>query len=92
MMTGMKHEKSITQQLGETIRKLRTAAKMSQKELADKASALLPGDQRIYDTDLSKFENRGETITSINKIEALLSVFDQKIVTSEKKTLSISER
>lgn len=85
----MNTEKSIAQQLGETVRSLRTAAKMSQKELAEKASAKLPGDQRIYDTDLSKFENRGEVITSVVKIDALLSVFNQKLGL-EKKTLSIS--
>lgn len=84
-MSGMDKKTTFSQQLGEKICTLRQSLGFTQKELADKASELLPEGERIYQTDLSTFEKRGERLTSINKIEALLTALGFGLTVSEKK-------
>jgi transcriptional regulator with XRE-family HTH domain len=80
---------NLLKMLGNLIYKLRTEAKMTQGDLAQKASAFLDGGT-IYRTDLSAFENHGRNITAVDKIDALLQVFGYGLIPSEKKTSLIS--
>lgn len=78
-------EESVLQTLGERIASLRKQAKLTQEDVCEKASALLNGN-KIYRSDLSAFEKRGEKITGADKIDALFRVFGHQLTASEKKT------
>lgn len=82
----MEHEKTFLQRLGEKAKELRLASGMTQGEVAQKASELLPGDEKIYRPDLSAFEKKGEKITSASKINAIFSLFNYEWEPAEKKT------
>lgn len=75
------NEKDYYKIIGELVRKLRTQAKMTQNEVAEKSG--------VYRTDLSAFENRGEKIRAADKIDAILKVFGYTLASTEKKTTEI---
>lgn len=74
-------EKDIRKKLGEKARKLRRAAKKTQKEIAEEIG--------IYQNDLSAFENHGNKL-GLDKINELFDYFGYEINVSEKKTTLIS--
>lgn len=77
-MSGM-NEQPLSQKLGKKVRELRKKLGLTQQELAEKASAILPDNDRIYQTDLSSFEKRGEKLSSVDKIGALFSVLGYEL-------------
>jgi len=71
---------SIRKQLGHKFKELRAEKKKSQKEVADALG--------LYPTDLSAFENKGEKIGSIEKINALFEHLGYEL-TPQKKNSTI---
>lgn len=67
----------ILQELGQKIRDLRKKAKISQAELAE-----LTG---FTQSEISLFENRGEKITSVERIDRLLNALGYQIELTQKK-------
>ena len=68
---------NIYMQLGEAFRQLRKKAKLSQKEISDKTG--------ISQTEISKFESKGEEIRSVARVNTLLNALGFELAISEKK-------
>ena len=78
--------KNLSLKLGGKLLELRRLRGLTQSDLAEEASMLLPNDARIYQRDISLFEKKGEGLT-LDKIDAAFSVLGQSLWVSEKKTL-----
>ena len=63
--------------LGKKVRELRKKAKLTQQQLGQKAG--------VTQAELSKFENHGEEIRSVERINSLLNCLGFQLDLSEKK-------
>ena len=69
--------KDIYMELGEAFKQLRKNAKLSQKAIAEQTG--------ISQTEISKFESKGEEIRSVARVNTLLNALGFELSISEKK-------